>query len=190
MKKVHEGTFKYFYPWRTQAKKVRLGTPPYGEYHMYLPVPDAQAVPRKELIGPTQPPQRTNILPKTAAPLKVLKALVSHAALTWCKPKRRGHRLVHFGLKGSVNVRSPLKGDYLLVVKVESATAKPSQSPSIFSMPVPTAGALDLVARDLGDVLRELTVAQTPASNGTPSGYPMATVERTEHKKATLKGRP
>ncbi|SFC33946.1 hypothetical protein SAMN05216344_11492 [Polaromonas sp. OV174] len=146
-----------------------------------------------DVVSPVQQSVRTNDCLEAAALLNFLKSLAIHADLAWCKQLNRdatslvGH-LVRFGSQSSPSVRSPLKGDHLLGVEVESATAKPSPNLSIFSMPVPTAGAEDLVARDLGDVLRELTGAQAPGSNGTPSGYSTATVERTENKKVTLKG--
>ena len=157
MSRVREGTPGYVYPPSTQAKKVRLGTPPFRG------VPSVPS-PQTDLLGHEVKAQRKHSKPEAGALLEVLKALRAHPGVAWCErmnsgAAKVGNRFIRFGWAGCPDVLGQLRDGRLLGVEVKSRSGRPSPEQTIFLERVRAAGGVAFVARDCRDVLRELAHA-------------------------------
>ena len=115
-----------------------------------------------DLFGLEQQPKRIHDKPEAAALLEVLKALNTHPAVAWCErmnsgAARMGSRFVRFGFKGCPDVLGQLKDGRLLGVEVKAKTGRLRPEQTIFLERIRGAGGVAFVARDLRDVLRELS---------------------------------
>ena len=114
------------------------------------------------LFGLYQQPKRIHDKFEAAALLEVLKALNTHPAVAWCErmnsgAARMGGRFVRFGFKGCPDVLGQLRDGRLLGVEVKAPTGKLRPEQTIFLERIRGAGGVAFVARDLRDVLRELS---------------------------------
>ena len=115
-----------------------------------------------DLFGLQQQPKRVYDKPEAAALLEVLKALNTHPAVAWCErmnsgAARIGARFVRFGFKGCPDVLGQLRDGRLLGVEVKAKTGRLRPEQTIFLERIRGAGGVAFVARDLRDVLRELS---------------------------------
>ena len=115
-----------------------------------------------DLFGLQQQPKRVYDKPEAAALLDVLKALNTHPAVAWCErmnsgAARMGGRFVRFGFKGCPDVLGQLRDGRLLGVEVKAKTGRLRPEQAIFLERIRGAGGVAFVARDLRDVLRELS---------------------------------
>ena len=115
-----------------------------------------------DLFGLEQQPKRIHDKPEAAALLEVLKALNTHPAVAWCErmnsgAARIGSRFVRFGFKGCPDVLGQLRDGRLLGVEVKAKTGRLRPEQTIFLERIRGAGGVAFVARDLRDVLRELS---------------------------------
>ena len=115
-----------------------------------------------DLFGLEQQPKRIHDKPEAAALLEVLKALNTHPAVAWVErmnsgAARIGSRFVRFGFKGCPDVLGQLKDGRLLGVEVKAKTGRLRPEQTIFLERIRGAGGVAFVARDLRDVLRELS---------------------------------
>ena len=121
-----------------------------------------------DLFGLEQQPKRIHDKPEAAALVEVLKALNTHPAVAWCERMNSGaarmdSRFVRFGFKGCPDVLGQLKDGRLLGVEVKAKTGRLRPEQTIFLERIRGAGGVAFVARDLRDVLRELsTHKRTP----------------------------
>ena len=114
-----------------------------------------------DLFGLEQQTPRKNDRPEAAALVEVLKALNTHDAVAWCErmnsgAARMGGRFVRFGFQGCPDVLGQLKDGRLMGVEVKAPTGKLRPEQAVFLERIRGAGGVAFVARDLGDVLREL----------------------------------
>lgn len=119
-----------------------------------------------DLFGLEQQQPRALDRKEAAALVEVLKALRSHPAVAWCERMnsgavRIGGRFLRFGWPGCPDVLGQLKDGRLLSVEVKGPTGKLRPEQAVFLDRVRAAGGVAFLARDLRDVLRELTVAGT-----------------------------
>ena len=115
-----------------------------------------------ELFGLEQQTPRKNDRPEAAALVEVLKALNTHAAVAWCErmnsgAARMGGRFVRFGFKGCPDVLGQLRDGRLLGVEVKAQAGRLRPEQAVFLERIRGAGGVAFVARDLRDVLRELS---------------------------------
>ena len=115
-----------------------------------------------DLFGLEQQPKRIHDKPEAAVLAEVLKALNTHPAVAWCErmnsgAARMGSRFVRFGFKGCPDVLGQLKDGRLLGVEVKAKTGRLRPEQTIFLERIRGAGGVAFVARDLRDVMRELS---------------------------------
>ena len=115
-----------------------------------------------DLFGLEQQPKRIHDKPEAAALVEVLKALNTHPTVAWCErmnsgAARIGSRFVRFGFKGCPDVLGQLRDGRLLGVEVKAKTGRLRPEQTIFLERIRGAGGVAFVARDLRDVLRELS---------------------------------
>ena len=115
-----------------------------------------------DLFGLEQQPKRIYDKPEAAALVEVLKALNTHPAVAWVErmnsgAARIGSRFVRFGFKGCPDVLGQLRDGRLLGVEVKAKTGRLRPEQTIFLERIRGAGGVAFVARDLRDVLRELS---------------------------------
>lgn len=118
-----------------------------------------------DLFGLEQQTPRKNDRPEAAALCEVLKALKAHPAVSWCErmnsgAARIGARFVRFGFKGCPDVLGQLRDGRLLGVEVKAKTGRLRPEQAVFLDRINGAGGVAFVARDLRDVLRELSINQ------------------------------
>ena len=109
----------------------------------------------------TSPTKRTNDRPEAAALCEVLKALKAHPAVVWCErmnsgAAKVGNRFIRFGFKGCPDVLGQLRDGRLLGVEVKSPTGKLRPEQAVFIARINGAGGVAFMARDCGDVHRQL----------------------------------
>ncbi len=110
---------------------------------------------------PEQSVARSNARPEAAALVEVLRALRTHPAVAWAERQnsgavRVGGRFVRFGWVGCPDVLGQLKDGRLLGVEVKAAKGRTSPEQVAFLDRIRAAGGMAFIARDLGDVVREL----------------------------------
>ena len=115
-----------------------------------------------DFFGLEQQPKRIHDKLEAAALVEVLKALNTHPAVAWVErmnsgAARIGSRFVRFGFKGCPDVLGQLKDGRLLGVEVKAKTGRLRPEQTIFLERIRGAGGVAFVARDLRDVLRELS---------------------------------
>jgi hypothetical protein len=120
------------------------------------------AKPAFDLFGVETPTSRTNDRLEAVALIEVLQALRAHPAVVWCErmnsgATRIGTRWVKFGFVGCPDVLGQLRDGRLLGVEVKARKRKLRPEQSIFLERIRGAGGIAFVARDLGDVMRELS---------------------------------
>ncbi len=129
----------------------------------------AQAAPEFDLLGQEVPKTRAHVCRQEAAALvEVMKALNTHPAVSWCERMnsgavRMGARFVRFGFTGCPDVLGQLRDGRLLGVEVKAPRGKLRPEQSIFLERIRSAGGVAFVARDLRDVLRELSTTSPTA---------------------------
>ena len=117
-----------------------------------------------DLLGDEiHPAKLKNDRKEAAALVEVLKALRTHPAVAWVERMnsgavRIGGRFLRFGWPGCPDVLGQLKDGRLLGVEVKGPTGKLRPEQAVFLDRVRAAGGVAFLARDLRDVLRELTV--------------------------------
>ena len=99
---------------------------------------------------------------EAAALVEVLKALRTHPAVAWCERMnsgavRIGGRFLRFGWPGCPDVLGQLNDGRLLGVEVKGPAGKLRPEQAVFLDRVRAAGGVAFMARDLRDVLRELS---------------------------------
>ena len=119
-----------------------------------------------DLFGLEQQTPRTNDRREAAALVEVLKALNTHPAVAWCErmnsgAARIGARFVRFGFKGCPDVLGQLRDGRLLGVEVKAKTGRLRPEQAVFLERIRGAGGVAFVARDLRDVLRELSTNES-----------------------------
>ena len=115
-----------------------------------------------DLFGLEQQPKRIHDKPEAAALVEVLKALNTHPAVAWVERMNSGaarisSRFVRFGFKGCPDVLGQLRDGRLLGVEVKAKTGRLRPEQTIFLERIRGAGGVAFVARDLRDVMRELS---------------------------------
>ena len=129
-----------------------------------------------DLFGLEQQPKRSNDRPEAAALLEVLKALRTHSAVAWCErmnsgAAKVGNRFIRFGWPGCPDVLGQLNDGRLLGVEVKAKAGRLRPEQTVFLERIRCAGGAAFVARDLRDVLRELTASAAP-TNHNPESKP------------------
>ena len=118
-----------------------------------------------DLFGLEQQPKRTNDKPEAAALLEVLKALRTHPLVAWAERQNSGaakvgNRFIRFGWAGCADVLGQLRDGRFLAVEVKSPTGRLRPEQAVFLERINQAGGVGFMARDLRDVLRELSTKQ------------------------------
>lgn len=119
-----------------------------------------------DLFGLNQQQPRDLDRKEAAALVEVLKALRTHPAVAWVARMnsgavRIGGRFLRSGWPGCSDVLGQLKDGRLLGVEVKGPTGKLRPEQAVFLDRVRAAGGVAFLARDLRDVLREMTVEGT-----------------------------
>jgi VRR-NUC domain len=119
-----------------------------------------------DLFGLEQAAPRHVDRKEAAALVEVLQALRAHPAVAWCERMNSGAvkvgtRFVRFGWKGCPDVLGQLKDGRLLGVEVKSPTGRLRPEQTVFLDRVRAAGGVAFMARDMRDVLRELSSTTT-----------------------------
>ena len=115
-----------------------------------------------DLFGLEQQPKRHYDKPEAAALVEVLKAVRAHPLVAWAERQNSGaakvgNRFIRFGWPGCPDVLGQLKDGRLLGVEVKAKTGRLRPEQAIFLERIRGAGGVAFVARDLRDVLRELS---------------------------------
>ena len=115
-----------------------------------------------DLFGLEQQPKRHYDKPEAAALVEVLKAVRAHPLVAWAERQdsgaaKVGNRFIRFGWPGCPDVLGQLKDGRLLGVEVKAKTGRLRPEQTIFLERIRGAGGVAFVARDLRDVLRELS---------------------------------
>ena len=115
-----------------------------------------------DLFGLEQAEPRRVERKEAAALVEVLKALRTHPAVAWCERMnsgavRIGGRFLRFGWPGCPDVLGQLNDGRLLGVEVKGPAGRLRPEQAVFLDRVRAAGGVAFMARDLRDVLRELS---------------------------------
>ena len=115
-----------------------------------------------DLFGLEQQTPRTNSRPEAAALVEVLKAVRAHPLVAWAERQNSGAatvggRFIRFGWPGCPDVLGQLKDGRLLGVEVKAQAGRLRTEQALFIERIRAAGGVAFVARDLRDVLRELS---------------------------------
>lgn len=118
-----------------------------------------------DLFGLEQQAPKRNDHKEAAALMEVLKALRTHPLVAWAERQNSGaakvgNRYIRFGWTGCADVLGQLRDGRFLAVEVKSPTGRLRPEQAVFLERINQAGGVGFMARDLRDVLRELSTNQ------------------------------
>lgn len=127
-----------------------------------------------DLLGQEiQSPKRSNDRPEAAALVEVLKAIRAHPLVAWAERQNSGaakvgNRFIRFGWPGCPDVIGQLRDGRFLGCEVKAPKGKLRPEQTLFLERINTAGGVGFMARDLRDVLRELSANELQIQKGNP----------------------